>query len=499
MKASLELCVEVLGVIAVFAITACAAQQSTPTQNVQSTVAPTPPVHTAKASPAPPSCKFDPSWLDTDTLPSEVGEDDCSFHQFMWRSFVYLAKSGAGRARFETWMPTYGVFVDKPNAQPAAWGTVPPTPCTAAASGKKNAPASEGTAKPLLVYSSITKQAGVEQPLIDHQGTAVYYGIALNELAYKWVTSCDLYRFGCSAQLADLKGGVDLVKNYPQLAFPTGSVELKTAWKVLTDDEKKLATFYTVTGQITPDDQHPHACKTVDLGLVGMHIVSKTANHPEFVWATFEHKNNAPDCTKLDATAPLAGGWTFFDKTAYDNCKLPHCTNTYLKGSPAIVCREHPSGDSNLGHYPDGNDCSANPGQRICQPAIKQALASNTAAMVSINASASAAIGQSSALDKVWANYELVGNLWSQGGAVPPITASQAGSLSAANTSMETFVQNGQAGITNPYNCVTCHNMVSGDGSTNLPPVGLSHIFKSVKPASGGCKDHQLPKTCAVN
>ena len=37
------------------------------------------------------------------------------------------------------------------------------------------------------------------------------------------------------------------------------------------------------------------ARKTVLMALVGMHVVGSTAGHPEMIWATFEHKNNAPN------------------------------------------------------------------------------------------------------------------------------------------------------------------------------------------------------------
>jgi hypothetical protein len=453
-------------------------------------------VNEVSASPVPaPGCAFQASWLDATALPKEVGDDACSFHQFMWQSFVFLAQSEGGGTRFESWMPTYGVFVESATQPPTPWGTAPPDPCSPTAAAKGSAKQVDA---PLPVYSSITKQAGVDQPLIDRNGNEVYYGIAINKVAYDWVTSCDLYRYRCAAQLGDKKGGIDLIKNYPALAFPIGSVELKTAWKVLTDEEQRLGTFYSVKGKIQPDARRAQTCKSVSLGLVGMHIVSKTAKHPEFIWATFEHRNNAPDCTDLAATAPVTGGWTFFDKASYDRCKEARCTNTYFPARPAMVCREHPAGDSNLGRYPDGKDCSVDPNQLICQPSVKAALTANTAAMNAINESASSVISQSKSYDKVWANYELVGNVWSQGGAVPPITQAQAGSLSAANTSMETFVQNGQAGIQNPSNCFTCHNMVSSAGTTNLPPAGLSHMFTRLNVSSGGCASGRLPEACVV-
>ena len=31
-------------------------------------------------------------------------------------------------------------------------------------------------------------------------------------------------------------------------------------------------------------------------GLLGLHLVQKTQNHGEFIWASFEHVANSPDC-----------------------------------------------------------------------------------------------------------------------------------------------------------------------------------------------------------
>jgi hypothetical protein len=447
------------------------------------------------------ACEFDASWLASSSLPADVvGADSCGFHRFMWQSFAALVQPSGDALAFETYMPNYGLFVAGAAQPPTPWGQAPLTPCAQAAlvgakaaSGKTRAAKSEATP---LVFSSITKQAGVEQPLRDEAGHDVYYGIAVNQTAYQWLTSCDLYRHGCAAQLASRAGGVDLIKKYPQLSFPAGAIELKTAWKVLTPAEQQLGTFYSVQGVIEPDPRDPSTCQLAQLGLTGLHIVSKTPSHPEFIWATFEHRNNAPNCTELDAKPPLDGGWTFFDKAAYDQCTAASCTNAYVKGQAALVCREHPWGDSNIGRYPDGNDCSVNPNQLICQASVQAALAANTAAMQAINAGAASAIQASSGFAKVWANYELVGNVWAVGGVVPPIAQVRGGSLSAANTTMETFVQNGQAGVQNPTSCLTCHNMVSADGKTNLPPAGLSHLFDALQPKSGGCSAGSLPAAC---
>ena len=38
----------------------------------------------------------------------------------------------------------------------------------------------------------------------------------------------------------------------------------------------------------------PGKFETVTVALVGLHVVGKTVNHPEFLWGTFEHKMNSP-------------------------------------------------------------------------------------------------------------------------------------------------------------------------------------------------------------
>ena len=100
----------------------------------------------------------------------------------------------------------------------------------------------------------------------------------------------------------------------------------------------------------------------------------------------------------------------------------------------------------------------------------------------------------------VWGNYELVGNLWASPNGLPPFLQTQGGALSAANTAMETFVQNGEAAVTNPNNCFSCHNMDPPAGTEfgkTLPPAGLAHIFDKVQANTGGCDDGSLPAACS--
>lgn len=452
------------------------------------------------------ACTASGAWIDNPSMPQEVapGQSNCDFHRFMWQSFLFLAqpvKAGSGVRQFETYMPSYGLFVG-PGAKPAAWGTVPkPRYC-------------EGVDPPDAgyVFSNLTLQAGSHQPLVDRSLNDVFYNVSVNEPAYRFITGCDLYKAQCSLTLApDLltPGGmrvVDIPKQYPRLAFPDHSIELKTSWKILTPGEAAGKTFYMTKGAVKSPGKD--CLKNVTLGLVGMHIVTKTPTHPEFIWATFEHKNNAPDCGATAARPPLGGDWTFYDKACKD-CT----TNEYVKGKASQICRMHPWGNPVDGTFPNNLNCdSIPPPAYICDPDVrKNIIDPNTANLKSLNASVTAMLRKLPPGDpnKLWANYELVGNVWTVGGALPPYLQAQRGSLASANTTMESYVQNGEANVTNPNNCFSCHNLAgktaiaSQDRAARpvtLPPAGLAHIFNLLDITTTGCDDgRSLPAGTACS
>lgn len=459
------------------------------------------------------TCNASASWFTSPSLPKEVTEEkNCDFHQFMWQSFLYLVQPANEQntaLNFDTWMPATGIFV-KDGEVPKPWGTTPAIPMC------KNGKITNETKShsPGYQFANLTLQAGSHQPLIDREMNPVFYTVSVNQPAYDFLTQCDLYKAQCGMSLApDIVNNTSLAilnipKQYPELAFPIDSVELKLSWKVLTSAQASSGLFYTTLGTTL---SHDGSCsEAVTLGLVGMHIVSKTPNHPEFIWATFEHKNNAPYCTDLDAAPPLGGDWNFYNQS----CKEGECANLneYNPNKPAQVCRAHPWGDPTLGEFVNGLDCSSNPPPHfICQKNVQDnVIDPNTANLKAINASMTALLSALPASDpnRLWANYELVGNIWTLGGSLPPYLQSQRGSLSAANTTMETFVQNGVSGITPTASCFGCHNLEGhtlakpGEPSLQplrLPPAGLSHIFNLINNQSQGCEQGtSLPNACAV-
>ena len=97
----------------------------------------------------------------------------------------------------------------------------------------------------------------------------------------------------------------------PDLEFPKGVVELKSAWQVL-DGGAVPANFVTTravvprlkvnAGRVEIDETAPP--REVDVALLAIHVAFVVEGHPEFVWATFEHVDDKGE----GDLAPLADG-----------------------------------------------------------------------------------------------------------------------------------------------------------------------------------------------
>lgn len=86
--------------------------------------------------------------------------------------------------------------------------------------------------------------------------------------------------------------------------FDTGTIQLKTAWRPLTDDEKNSGRFYTTTVRYyEANETDDAACYREDeWGLLSLHIEHKTPTAPDYIYATFEQADNIllPDGTRVE-------------------------------------------------------------------------------------------------------------------------------------------------------------------------------------------------------
>jgi len=111
--------------------------------------------------------------------------------------------------------------------------------------------------------------------------------------------------------------------------FKPGSTEIKAAWRILTDkDTPAIRSRYYVVPNAQVFDVASGECKPRDIALVGVHIVTKTPERPQWIWSTFEHVDNVPGITT--EPKPLAGV-----PFSFNDSNQPQTLNP-AQGPPAI-------------------------------------------------------------------------------------------------------------------------------------------------------------------
>lgn len=160
--------------------------------------------------------------------------------------------------------------------------------------------------------------------LTDQRGNLTFYEVRLNQDEFEYITknTFDLTTFAgqasCAAEPGTAgKGGfnlpsgggasgnnqdVDCTGKPATYGQNMGAVEVKAAWVILPSDGSLNYRYKTASAQLTP----PGGTTTnAIVGLVGLHIIHKYPGAPQFVWATFEHIDNAPDDNAGHPSGPV--------------------------------------------------------------------------------------------------------------------------------------------------------------------------------------------------
>jgi hypothetical protein len=442
------------------------------------------------------------------------------FDDYSWRAFIALVWPAAGDQRgqgdpqqsleqvnpspptpdspalvFETFKAEWETFPQRRQAHPTDWDVLDdPADETsmwsdvqrACASGATKAKAGDFFLAPSTKLGSFenVQQAGFPaNVLVAQNGTLARYLAAYNEHAYRYI----------------LSRGVYLAKNLPKsldeshgLDFPPGSVNVKSSWIDLGKVGDKPAaarpeTFHRRLAWLIDPFDPALKCEQHVVGLVGLHIVQKAPGTIGWVWASFEHSDNAPDrappLRPLDPPDPIVLGcpikanplslYSFNEKAAR------------MKGLPPVYLV------SAIRAY---TQMQLAAGNQACPPPPV-----NIERIRRINQDPSSIVTRSTdSTNKVWQNalqtqssvwqyYRLVLTQWSTAGTycpgvgcgdqyytVPgftpdscidqPMGCNHLPASAVANTTMETWLQDDDWGGDGPKaripGCMACHNKV---------------------------------------
>jgi hypothetical protein len=267
------------------------------------------------------------------------------------------------------------------------------------------------------------------------------------------------------------------------------AVELKSAWVAVPGSEKMnyMANYITMKKTI-PTYDNPVPCSSTStsttwspngsreelLALIGMHVVFSAKGHPEMLWATFEHVNNTPNEAykyldpNVGRTQPsdIADHWMFWDSD-------PH--------APVNKARMHLNKQT--------GDIEQNRGQTIGPSnIIRKAPWGSAPGQGEMNTKiiyTNKQIIDPLADKDVRKNYMMIGTSWTSGGDDPSDVDKRQGSAQLANSTMETFLNDGSS------TCFNCHqgreDRAGGVRSMlGCKKTGLSHLFGVLQPLFGG-------------
>ncbi len=253
-------------------------------------------------------------------------------------------------------------------------------------------------------------------------------------------------------------------------------------------------------------DWVPAGSKPATVALVGVHVVGSANNHPEMIWATFEHQGNTPLATyqynsgkqPVTVNQNTSGSWLFSASGAAGpfNTELakfcpsgatvtPTCPQS--KWNHIVAATTAPIGSSNiLRQKPWGVASDGIPNQEDATPA-----ASNTE-VISLNTNVRAQLSAAGASSDPRYNYLFIGSTWTFGGGQPngayPTNpkpdgsgADEIGTSLLLNSTMETFQQGNDTTYATGVSCFGCHNNI-GTSQQVKADTSVSHIFGTTSP-----------------
>lgn len=294
-------------------------------------------------------------------------------------------------------------------------------------------------------------------------------------------------------------GKLDSVKNYE--TFPVGSLELKVSWVVTSAlPKKELSKYYTTIGAVSNDDGITFT--NVEVAMLGMHVVGVVENHPEFIWATFQHNDltTSYDWSKNEATSTTEkllfkkGSTTGIGGIIYPSDSTVHPTpyeayELFQYGVPlnknGSYMQTSQTEPKNINNIKDINTCVS----KHLKDEFQNYFCNGAVWLDTEN------------YPTIKKQGELIVDLKYEISSAVPVGGTNLGllrgSTNCANATMETFTQSFQSSLTDVKvntiaNCFSCHSAPSFKNRKIESPLYLSHIFDAAVQRSNGSTDIQI-------
>jgi len=317
--------------------------------------------------------------------------------------------------------------------------------------------------------------------LADKNGNLVWYEVLINQPEYEYFYKNEFYNSAKQYQAASKGKHLDLPKG--EVSGKVGAMELKAAWLTVSDPLNSKWKHYKLTqAQFCSD---ANTCTPSTVALVGLHIIHKTVSQPSWVWATFEHIDNAPDIIEVSSGPVTTERYNFYDNSCKELDIPAACSDGKSNLKTSCVKNTHPAYALTLAGGKATGDCQPYPIQVVRDYPIPD---TNENPVQSTNKAVQSLIKQANS-DSVYQYYQLVNVMWNDStidenkAASLPLNAlsetafrPNPNAFPVANTTMETYIQDKA--------CIECHSGATIANPENLKPLyasDYSFIFSMAK------------------
>lgn len=442
----------------------------------------------AEAQPAS-SASDDAQTCNTGALPGNFATTGAldlqpSLDLFSWSTFLYLNTNSGGSPVWSNWSSSVdllGPIDDGVSTSPAAYGThYYPEECQSISGYESYRVINQVDKVNDSVFEAET-QGLSGKPVIDSNGNFLRYEILLSEATYNDISTKGYYTAAGQASGVNLICADQATNTGPSDPH-SGAMNLKLAWMESPAEGQDASSYYSEEFLVyTPaglTSNNEATCTLETHYLVGMHIARKTQSQQAWIWSTFEHSNNAPDCTEAPPAEHTQSANTScpdLSSTAYNF--LPSTATCTASGDGACAsCNSAPAKNcsSSTGYCVDSAPNTSGGYSALCRQVDTYDTSINTTC-------------QAQESGTVWANYDLISTQWFTGDdafpsncdtnqsakvysggnvvgkqSIRPQVALQDNTLVPymANTSMESYERS---------NCMGCHGKAVQSGTTDGP------------------------------
>ena len=289
--------------------------------------------------------------------------------------------------------------------------------------------------------------------LIDRDLNYIVFDTRMNDRTEQYILANGLHSAEGQRRFREAGNVVDFPRghyrdNPARTGGELGAIALKTSWKIIdAGASEEAGSYYTVDGLIAVPAARSEAgealCIRTRLGLIGMHIMHRTAsgNGGDWIWSTFEHVNVAPIADNaLDPNNIL--GELFADGCLADSVESrrydlfnPHCKGCVTNTTPAAEWKWFEDAPHARGHATRGEF-----GTQVvrCWKVFESTAHVNR-------------VWRAKLRDTVWSNYRLISTQW-RGSPGSKLFPNGEVPRFLTNVTLETYDQYSHGGT-----CMGCH------------------------------------------